>query len=46
MIQLNKSLTAWNTPEFKDVLQQEIAQLDRDLLLLQQGSTISSHLTV
>lgn len=45
MIQLNKSLDAWNAPEFKEVLQQEIAQLDRDLLPLQQGLSISSHVT-
>ena len=43
--QLNKSLNAWNTPEFKDVLQQEIAQLDAGLLPLQQGLSISSHVT-
>lgn len=43
MIQLNKSLKAWNTPEFKVVLQQEIAQLDSDRLPLQQGLTICSH---
>ena len=45
MIQFNKSLDAWDTPEFQDVLQQEIAQLDRDMLPLQQGLTISSHVT-
>ena len=45
MIQLNKSLDAWNTVEFKNVLQHEIAQLDCDLLLLQQGLLISSHVT-
>lgn len=45
MIQLKKSLKAWSTQGFQDVLQQEIAQLDRDLLPLQQGLTISSHVT-
>ena len=45
MIQLTKSLDAWNTAEFEDVLQQEIAQLDSDLLSLQQGLTISRHVT-
>lgn len=45
MIQLTKSLDAWSTAEFKDVLQQEIAQLDSDLLPLQQGLTISNHVT-
>ena len=45
MIQLSKSLSAWDTTEFKDVLQQEIAQLDSDLLPLQQGLTISNYVT-
>ena len=45
MIQLNKSLDAWNTVEFRDVLQQEIAQLDRDQLPLQLGLSISSYVT-
>lgn len=42
MIRLIKSLVAWKTAEFQNVLQGEIAQLDRDLLPLQQGLTISS----
>lgn len=45
MIQFNNALNAWGTSEFKDVLQQEIAQLDSDLLPLQQGLTSSSHVT-
>lgn len=45
MIQLNKSLNALKTSEFENVLQQEIAHLDSDLLPLQQGLTISSHAT-
>ena len=45
MIRFTKSLNAWTMPEFKNILQQEIAQLDRDLLPLQQGLTISSHVT-
>ena len=45
MIQLNKSLTAWATPEFKEVLQHEIEQVDAGLLPLQQGLSISSHVT-
>lgn len=45
MIQLNKSLNAWATQGFKDILQQEITQLDPGLLPLQQGLSISSHVT-
>ncbi len=45
MTQFSKSLNAWLTPEFKDILQQEIAQLDSDLLSLQRGLSISSHVT-
>ena len=45
MIRFNKSLNARGTPEFNDVLQQEIAQLDSDLLPLQHGLSISSHVT-
>jgi hypothetical protein len=45
MIQLNKSLNAWATPKFQEVLQQEIEQMDAGLLPLQQGLSISSHVT-
>jgi hypothetical protein len=45
MLRLNKSLNAWATPEFKEVLQHEIEQLDAGLLPLQQGLSISSHVT-
>jgi hypothetical protein len=45
MIRLPKSLNAWGTPEFKDVVRQEIAQLDAAELPLQQGLTRSSHVT-
>ena len=45
MIQLKKSINAWGNSEFKDVFQQEIAQLDSDLLPLQHGLSISSHVT-
>lgn len=45
MFRLNKSLNAWNTPGFKDVFQQQITQLDVSLLPLQQGLSISSHVT-
>ena len=45
MMRLNKSLNAWATPEFKEVLQHEIEQVDAGLLPLQEGLSISSHVT-
>jgi hypothetical protein len=45
MIRLPTSLNAWGTPEFKDVIRQEIAQMDATELPLQQGLTHSSHVT-
>ena len=45
MIRLTRSLNAWGTPEFRDVLKQEIEQLDAALLPLQQGLAASSHVT-
>lgn len=45
MIRLPKSLNAWGTPEFKDVIRQEIAQMDATEIPLQQGLTRSSHVT-
>ena len=46
MIQLDKSLEAWGTPDFKDVLKQEVAQLDYALLPLQQGLTTGNYVSV
>lgn len=45
MIQLPNALHAWGTPEFEAVLKQEIEQLDARQLPLQQGLTVSSHVT-
>ncbi len=45
MIGLPKSLEAWGTPGFRDVLKQEIEQLDAGLLPLQQGLSRSSYVT-
>ena len=45
MLTLGKSLKAWGTPEFKQVIQQEIAQLNHALLPLQQALSISSCVT-
>jgi len=45
MIRLSKSLHAWGKPEFNAVLKQDIEQLDARHLPLQQGLTLSSHVT-
>lgn len=45
MIRLPKSLNAWGTPEFEAVLKREIATLDAASLPLQQGLSVSSHVT-
>ena len=43
MIRLTKALSAWGTPEFKDVLKQEMEQLDAAQLPLQQGLSTGSY---
>ena len=45
MIQLNKALKAWGTPDFKAVLKLEIARLGAAELPLQQGLSVSSYVT-
>lgn len=45
MVQLNQALRAWGTPEFKNVLKQEIAQLGVEHLPLQQGLTSGNYVT-
>lgn len=45
MIELPKSLNAWGSPGFKDVIKREIEQLDKHRLPLQQGLARSSHVT-
>jgi hypothetical protein len=45
MIQLDKALRVWKTPEFEVILKQEIAHLGADQLPLQQGLAISSTVT-
>ncbi len=42
MLSLPKSLNAWGTPGFREVLKQEIEHLDYGQLPLQQGLAISS----
>jgi hypothetical protein len=43
MIQLSKTLNAWGTPEFEEVLKREIEQLDAGQLPLQQGLSTGSY---
>lgn len=43
MIRLTKTLNAWGSPEFSDVLKKEIEQMDAGQLPLQQGLTTGSH---
>lgn len=43
MIRLPKSLQAWSTPAFEQTLKAEIECLDKNLLPLQQGLSVSSH---
>ena len=45
MIRLDKTLRAWGTSDFADVLKQEIAQLGADYLPLQQGLTMGNYVT-
>jgi len=42
MIRLPNALRAWNSPEFEQVIKQEIGQLDAAQLPLQQGLKTSS----
>jgi hypothetical protein len=42
MIKLTRSLQAWNTKSFSDVLKKEVSSLPADELPLQQGLTYSS----
>jgi hypothetical protein len=51
MLLLDKSLSAWGSPDFKAILKQEIECIDAEQLPLQQGLTIGNyaiadHLTV
>jgi len=45
MIRLPRSRNAWGTPEFKDVFKQEFERIEAALLPLQQGLTLSSHVS-
>lgn len=43
MIRLTKSLKAWRTPAFQDVLKDELEALDATVMPLQQGLAQSSY---
>lgn len=43
MIRFAKSLAAWGTPQFRDILKHEIEQLDPVQLPLQAGLSTASH---
>ena len=43
MIRLTKTLNAWGTPDFKDILKKEIEQMDAGQLPLQQGLSTGSY---
>lgn len=45
MIKLTKVLTAWGTPDFKQVLKDEIRNIDITLLPLQQGLSRTSYVS-
>ncbi|WP_024851258.1 hypothetical protein [Hydrogenovibrio kuenenii] len=42
MMKLLHVLTAWNTPDFKNVLNTELQQLEKSQLPLQQGLAVSN----
>ena len=45
MLQLDKALRAWGTTNFEAALKQEVAQLNADQLLLQQGLSTGNYVT-
>jgi hypothetical protein len=45
MMQLDKALNAWGSPDFVDTLKQEIAQSGAEHLPLQQGLTNGNYVT-
>ncbi|HJW81908.1 MAG TPA: hypothetical protein VJ396_06645 [Acidiferrobacterales bacterium] len=45
MLRLSKTLSAWGTSVFEDILKGEVEQIDVDQLPLQQGLSTSSHVT-
>jgi hypothetical protein len=45
MIRLTKALSAWGTPQFQDVLKQELEQLGADDLPLQRGLSSGNYVS-
>ncbi len=45
MVRLDKALRAWGTPDFEEVLKQEIRHLDAALLPLQSGLATGNYVT-
>lgn len=45
MIRLDKALRAWGTPEFANIVKQEITQLGADQLPLQLGLSTGNYVT-
>ena len=45
MIRLDKTLSAWGTPDFAAALKQDIARMGADLLPLQQGLSNGNYVT-
>ena len=45
MIRLTKSLNAWGTTSFTDILKDEVEHVGADVLPLQQGLSLSSYVT-
>ncbi|MES9959985.1 MAG: hypothetical protein ABW082_14980 [Sedimenticola sp.] len=43
MVKLTKAVSAWQTPEFREILKDEIEALDGQKLPLQQGLTHASY---
>ena len=43
MLRLTKTLNAWGSPDFKDILKDEIEHLDAEQLPLQQGLSTGSY---
>ena len=45
IVRLRQALHAWGRPEFRNILKQEIEQLNAESLPLQQGLSASSYVT-
>ena len=45
MLKLTDSLKAWGTPDFEEILKEEVRSLDSGMLPLQEGLSQSSHVS-